>query len=401
MASEIFTYLLTAFALVLFLYLGAATTYSLILAAAYFLRKERPAGPDDPTNRFAILVPAHNEEKLVGALCESLREIDYSAENTDIIVVADNCGDKTADICRAHSVTVLEREDSDNPGKGQAIAWALKQLRLSDIDAVLIVDADSQVSNNILLELNRLINRGERAIQCYNIVGNREDSWFTQLLFVARTINNLLYHEAKYRLGLSAYLTGNGICFRSDLLEEKHWTAFSVGEDWEYYAQLVADGVSIAFAARAKVLHQESRSLNQATSQRLRWSSGRFSIAKKLGMPLLFRGVRQRRWRMVDAAAPLLFPNFSLQINLTLLGILLSFLLPSSALQLFLMIGFIFLLGGSLCLFIAGAFVAGSPGKTFQAALYVPVFLVWKSVIDLLSLTGLYRSKEWVRTRRH
>jgi len=401
MIVDVWTNLLAAILLVLFLYLGAATAYLLMLAIAYFVRKERPLGPENPLNRFAILVPAHNEEQLVGNLCKSLLEIDYPTENSEVFIIADNCTDKTADVCRAHPITVLEREDSDNAGKGQAIAWALKQIHLTRFDAVFIVDADSYVEDDILTELNRLINQGEQAIQCYNAVGNREDSWFTQLLFVSRTINNLLYHEAKFRLGLSSYLTGNGLCFRSDLLQKKGWTAFSAGEDWEYYAQLVADDIRIGFAANAKVFHQESRSLDQATSQRLRWSSGRFSIAKNLGLPLFLRGIRQRRWLMADAAAPLLFPNYSLQINLTFGGIILALLLPSSTLKLSFLAGFFLLLVGQSLLFVAGAYIAGSPGKVFRAVLYVPVFLLWKSVIDILCVTGLYRDSKWVRTRRH
>lgn len=401
MLIDIWTYLLAASLLILLVYLGVATIYVLVLVVAYFVCKKRPSGPDEPMNRFAILIPAHNEEQLIADLCSSLQDIDYLWDKIKIFVIADNCTDKTVEICRRYPVTILERDDKENAGKGQAIAWALKRIHLTEVDAVFIVDADSHVNREALSELNRLINQGERAIQCYNIVGNREDSWFTQLLFVARTINNLLYHEAKYRLGLSAYLTGNGLCFSSDLLQEKNWTAFSVGEDWEYYAQLASDGVRIGFAVNAKVFHQESRSLNQATSQRLRWSSGRFSIAKNLGLPLLYRGIREGRWQVADAAAPLLFPNYSLQVNLTLAAITLSLLLPSPTLRLYFLIGFVAILAGLFSLFIIGSFIAGSPGKTFKAALYVPVFLLWKLIIDILCITGLYRGKKWVRTRRH
>jgi len=401
MIIDIWTISLTTVLLVLFLYLGAATAYLLLLGIAYFVRKERPSGPDDPLNRFAILVPAHNEEQLVGNLCKSLLEIDYPRENIEIFVIADNCTDETVKVCRPHPLTVLEREDSDHAGKGQAIAWALKQIHLPEFDAVFIVDADSYVDGGILAELNRSINQGEQAIQCFNGVGNRDDSGFTQLLFVSRTINNLLYQEAKFRLGLSCFLTGNGLCFRSDLLQERGWTAFSAGEDWEYYAQLVADNIRVGFAASAKVFHQESRSLNQATTQRLRWSSSRFSVAKNLGLPLFLRGIRQRRWLMADATAPLLFPNYSLQINLTLGGIIFALLLPSSTLKLFFLVGFFLLLIGESLLFAAGAFIAGSPVKVIRAVLYVPIFLLWKSVIDILCATGLYKDKKWVRTRRH
>ena len=266
-------------------YLALATVYLLVLATAYFVVKDGEPGDAAPLNRFAVLVPAHNEELLVGTLCKSLLEINYPKEQYEIFLIADNCQDATADIGRQHGVNVLERNDPDHGGKGQALDWGIKQLGLDQFDAVFIVDADNYVDSDVLRELNRLLNQGEQAIQCYNAVGNRDDSGFTQLLYVSRVIGNQLYHQAKHKLGLSSYLMGNGICFRADLLRKKGWTAFSEGEDWEYYAQLIDDQIKIGFAVRAKVFHQESRSLNQATSQRLRWSRGRFAVAKSLVPP--------------------------------------------------------------------------------------------------------------------
>ncbi len=394
--------LVTIFLLILCGYLGAATFYLLVLAGAYFVVQKRSAGSVDPFNRFAILVPAHNEELLIGTLCKSLLQIDYPKEKFQIFFIADNCNDGTANICRQYPVQVLERNEPGHGGKGQALDWGLRQIDLKKFDAVFIVDADNFVDAFILLELSKLLNQGEQAIQCYNAVGNRDDSWFTQLLYVSRIIGNQLYHESKYRLGLSSYLMGNGICFRAELLQKKGWTAFSEGEDWEYYAQLVEDNVKIAFALNAKVFHQESRSLNQATSQRLRWSSGRFTIAKTLGLRLFLKGIREKNWKMFDASFPLIFPNYSLLVNLTLFSLLLSFFLPSSfSLKEFFVMSFSGLLAGQFLLFLMGAFIAGSPWRIFCATLYVPVFLVWKSVIDFLSFTGLYRGKKWVRTKRH
>ncbi|BBO67273.1 glycosyl transferase [Desulfosarcina alkanivorans] len=358
-------------------------------------------GSDQPLNRFAVLVPAHNEELLIGILCQSLLDVDYPRDKYVVHIIADNCSDSTADIAASLCAKVLERTDPADVGKGQALSWALQRIDLDQFDAVLIVDADNYVGNNILTELNRMINSGEQSIQCYNAVGNRADSWFTQLLYVSRTIGNLLYHEAKYRLGLSSYLMGNGLCFRAELLKKKGWTAFSVGEDWEYYAQLVESGVMVAFAAKAKVFHQESKSLNQATSQRLRWSSGRFYVAWTQGLPLLFKGLRKKNWHVVDASLPLLTPNYSLLINLTLVGFFISLLLPTTNLKLFLLIAFFLLIMAQFTLFVTGAFIAGSPIKTSKAVLYVPFFLVWKAVIDILCITGLYRGKKWVRTKRH
>ncbi|OGR15815.1 MAG: hypothetical protein A2X81_08240 [Desulfobacterales bacterium GWB2_56_26] len=385
----------------LILYLVLSTVYLLGLALAYLIMRESPPGPAEPLNRFAILVPAHNEELLVGELCESLLQIDYPQEKYEIFIVADNCSDRTAEICKNYPVQVIQRNSPEHGGKGQALACGLRYVNLDGFDAVFMVDADNYVDPPILRELSRMLNGGERAIQCYNAVGNRDDSWFTQLLYVSRTIGNQLYHEAKYRLGWSSYLMGNGLCFTSELLRKKGWTAFTAGEDWEYYAQLVEDNIKIGFAANAKVFHQESRSLNQATSQRLRWSSGRFRIAKTLGFRLFVKGIRERNWQKIDASFPLLFPNYSLQINLTCIALVLALLLPSSGMKNVFVSVALGLMAGQLLLFVAGAFIAGSPGSVFRAALYAPVFLLWKSVIDIFCLTGLYRGDKWVRTERH
>jgi cellulose synthase/poly-beta-1,6-N-acetylglucosamine synthase-like glycosyltransferase len=225
-----------------------------------------------------------------------------------------------------------------------------------------MVDADNVVDPFILIELNKSLNLGEQAIQCNNSVGNRDDSWFTQILFVSRTINNLLYHHAKYKLGLSSFLTGNGMCFSTRLLLKKEWTAFTIGEDWEYYAHLIKDRIKVGFAAKAKVFHQESKSLHQATSQRLRWASGRFRIFRTLGLKLFFKGLAIRDWFTLDASLPLIFPNYSLQINLTILTLILSLFLAASGLKNLLIGLSLGLLISQVFLFLAGVYLAGVMG---------------------------------------
>ena len=386
---------------IIFIYLLFSTLYLLYLVIAYLIVNDQQVNKAGKINKFAILVPAHNEELLIAGLCKSLLEINYPDNMYKVFIVADNCDDKTSDICRSFGVHVLERRDISLIGKGYAISWALQHIQLTEHDAVFIVDADNIVDPLILEELNILINNGEKALQCYNSVRNREDSWFTQLLFVSRTISNLLYHQAKYKLGLSSYLMGNGLCFTSQLLQQRGWEAFSAGEDWEYYAGLVNDHIKIGFAVKAKVFHQESRSLNQATSQRLRWSSGRFHIAKKLGLPLFVKGLLNRDWFTLDASLPLVFPNFSLQLNLTLFTLILSLFLPDTLIKLVLIYGCICLFLGQFFVFVIGIFLSGSVWEVLRAVLHVPRFLIWKMVIDILTITGIYKGKKWVRTDRH
>jgi len=384
----------------LILYLTVSTLYLVFLAVAFFALKEPKGQEITHFNRFAILVPAHDEDLLISTLCESLLKIQYPSTHYETFIIADNCKDRTSEIAASFPIRVLIRNEPNRIGKGYAINWALDQLEFDKYEAVFMVDADNIVAPTLLIELNKSVNQGEMAIQCYNTVANRSDSWFSELLFVSRTVNNLLYHHSKYKLGLSSYLTGNGMCFSTELLRQIGWNAFSIGEDWEYYAKLIDNRIKITFAKDAKVFHQESRSLKQATSQRLRWSSGRFAILKNAGLRLFFSGLRNKDWFSLDASMPLVFPNYSLQVNLTVMSLILGLILPTSILRTAIIhanMGLLFLLAS---LFLTGAYLSGNYLQVLKAFLHVPLFLIWKCIIDILSFTGVYKTNRWVRTKR-
>ena len=382
-------------------YVSSATLYLLVLAISLLFTKPRRLPEAKKINKFAILIPAHNEEMVITQLCESLLEINYPGERFTVFVVADNCNDKTAEICRKYGFQVFFRTDKANQGKGYALKYGLEQMAIERFDAVFIVDADNIVDSNILYELNKLIDTGSVAIQCNNSVRNRDTTWFTEVLFVSRTIGNVFYHEAKYRLGLSSYLMGNGMCLSKELLTRTHWDAFSIGEDWEYYAGLVNEGVKVDFSIRAKVLHLESANLKQATSQRLRWSKGRFAIMKKIGFKLLMNGIRNKDLYKIDGSLPLIFPNYSLLVNLSIFALVLAWaLLPADGTEILAAGIVIGALLGQSALFAAGTIICGRWRRTLMAVMFIPAFLVWKFTIDVLGITGIYRGKRWIRTSR-
>ena len=83
---------------VLFFVIGA---YQVILSFfGWYRKKERIT--HKPTKSFALLVAAHNEKAVVGALIENLLKMDYPRELFDIFVICDNCTDGTADIVRKY-----------------------------------------------------------------------------------------------------------------------------------------------------------------------------------------------------------------------------------------------------------------------------------------------------------
>jgi cellulose synthase/poly-beta-1,6-N-acetylglucosamine synthase-like glycosyltransferase len=380
------------------IYLSAYVGYELLLFAANAVIPEPAAFEPSTLRRFAVLIPAHDEELHLPRLLTSLHSQVYAKDRYRVVVVADNCHDGTAAIARSAAVDVLERTDTERKGKGHAIGWALDLIGLDAFDAVVIVDGDSQVTPELLRQLNLQMERGDRVIQCYNGVANPGQTWFTRLMDISRTVSNEIVHPAKRKLGLSSHLMGNGMCFDVAILKLHGWNAFSVGEDWEYYAKLILSGVDVGYSRLARVFHQESVNLRQASSQRLRWSSGRFEVLQRYALRLFVQGIRRRDVRYVDAALPLLFPNPSLGINLTLLGVAAAGVIWIVG-GTFLLVWFSALTAMQLAMFLIGVWHTQNRLANALTLLCAPAFLAWKMSIDLLSILGAGR-KEWKRTER-
>jgi len=381
------------------IYLSAYVIYQSVLFIGNGLIPDPPEFEPSLIRRFIVVVPAHNEELFLPRLLQSLRLQKYPEDKFRVTVVADNCTDDTASVCKDVGVDVLIRTDTSRRGKGYAIRHALEQIDIDCFDALVVVDSDSVVEPELLKQLNLQLERGDRVIQCYNGVANPGQSWFTRLMDVSRTIGNDIIHPGKRKLGLSSYLMGNGMCFDVGIIKTHGWDAFSVGEDWEYYARLVLGGEFVGFSRNARVYHQESVNLKQATSQRIRWSSGRFHVLREYGLSLFLQGLRRGDLKCLDASLPLVFPNPSLGINLTFLGLILA--LPH-----WLILGrgaflawYSLLVSVQAVMLVVGVFHTKDRAASGISLVLAPIFLVWKMGIDLLSMCGIGR-KEWKRTER-
>jgi 1,2-diacylglycerol 3-beta-glucosyltransferase len=391
----VFTVLLAGFGA----YLSAYVAYHMLLIGANALVPDPE--PFEPTRlrRFNVLVPAHNEELHLPRLLGSLRLQQYPQDRYRVTVIADNCSDGTVAASLAFDVDVVERVDPERRGKGYAIGWTLQRLDLAHTDAILIIDGDSVADERLLTTLNMQMECGDRVVQCYNGVANPGQSWFTRLMDVSRTIANEIIHPGKRKLALSSHLMGNGMCFDMDVIRTFGWNAFSVGEDWEYYATLILSGTYVGYSRHARVYHQESINLRQASSQRLRWSSSRFQVLRQHGWSLIVEGMRTGNVRCVDAALPLVFPNPSLGMNLTAIGVVLSALhaLFTDGAWLVAWFGSLALL--QLGTFLLGVFYTKDPLASALSIFLAPGFLAWKLGIDMLSVFGV-GSKHWKPTAR-
>ena len=173
-----------------------------------------------PKNTFAIIVPAHNEEIVIGPLVENLLQLDYPRELFDVFIISDNSTDSTADIARSHGAQVFERFDTENRGKGYALEWFFNKLfkMPKKYDAVVIFDADNLVEPQFLRHMNNRFCDGSKIVQGYIDAKNPLDTWVTASFAMSFWVANRMAQLSRYNLGLSNTLGGTGMAISVGLL---------------------------------------------------------------------------------------------------------------------------------------------------------------------------------------
>jgi 1,2-diacylglycerol 3-beta-glucosyltransferase len=373
------------------------TTYLVILSiAAVFARKSGP--PDGPgTRRFAVLIPAHNEEVLLGRLLKNLLRLDYPKSAVDIYVVVDNSDDGTALVARSCGAHVYERFDQSLQGKGYALRWLLEQL--SDegrrYDAYLVVDADSMLAQNFLRRMDAGLQAGSQVIQAYYSVLNPTESPLSALRYAALAALHYLRPLGRSALGLSCGLKGNGMCFDAATFDKFGWRWFTLAEDLELHLELVKAGVRVDFAPDTWVRADMPITFAQANSQNERWERGRLHLLGTHVPGLLFAGVRRWSCLQLDAAADQLIPPLSIPFALAIVSLGLSLTLDAAGPAMLAGLSLV----GQMVYLLCGLALVHAPLSAYRAFGYAPVYVAWKLGLYARALINS-KSICWVRTAR-
>ena len=164
--------------------------------------------------RFAVLICARNEERVIRLPVRSILMSAYPRADREVIVLADNCTDQTAAVARAAGATVWEKT-TPSRGKGDVLAWGLDQIQLrGTFDAVAVFDADNIIAREWFDVMNDALNDGESVVtgcrHASNARANLISGWYT----IYWDMMNELSNRVRTNLGLSGKLTGTGFAFQ-------------------------------------------------------------------------------------------------------------------------------------------------------------------------------------------
>lgn len=318
-------------------YLLILSSYTIFLSLFGFLRQKKDYQDYPPETRFLLLIAAHNEEAVIGATLNNLKNIEYDKNLYDIVVVNDNSTDSTGIICDTHGVkhidTILGEFDREGVGKPAGIQYALRKLGFDEVkdkyDLVMIMDADNFVDANILSELNsQWIYKGKpEAIQAYLDCKN-STSLLSFGYCTSYWMMNRFFQLSKYRLGLPNAIGGTGFVVRSDFLIDTGGFCFkSLTEDIELEIEIIRKHGRVLWNHNTRVYDEKPDNLRVSLKQRYRWSKGHWYVAFTNLSHLLKLVVIERKWKYIDQLFYLFSMGRALQVLIIIINIILLSLL--------------------------------------------------------------------------
>lgn len=267
-----------------------------------------------PLMRFLVLVPAHDEEAVIGDIVQNLNEMDYPRELYDFYILADNCTDRTAEIARGLGAKVLEscKDSPDAPtGKPIVLQKALNTLEgyQNQYDLVMFFDADNLIDKNMFAEVNsQYLDADGQAdiVQCYLGCKNKKGI-VAMFYYMTYTITNRFFQYAKSRLGLNSVIGGTGFAVSAEYLHRRGgWTAMSLTEDFELQIESTCDGKRILWNHNVRIYDEKPTAFRASFRQRTRWAQGHWFVAFK-NTGKLFRALFQRKIRLAEFFSTFLY----------------------------------------------------------------------------------------------
>jgi len=275
-------------------------------------------------NKFLILYPAYNEDRVIINAVEHFLEQDYPRDHYTVAVISDHMQPETNDYLHTLPITLLT-PTFEKSSKAKAMQYAINEVE-GNFDNVVILDADNVVRPEFLSQLNVLCTVYE-AIQCHRCAKNADND-VAVLDGASEEINNTIFRKAHNRLGLSSALIGSGMCFSYKLFKENVFKLSTAGEDREMEALLLHQEVFIKYAPDIHVFDEKVSSQDNFQRQRMRWMTAQIQSLLS-NLPKIPKAIIHGKINFIDKTIQqALIPRSILTVLLTGISIIVTLVVP-------------------------------------------------------------------------
>ncbi len=284
-------------------------------------RKAAAKPEPTPKQALAVVIPAYNEERVIGAALEVLTKV---VDPLHIYVVSDGSTDNTADVAAKYANVLVI---SKNVGKARALRMAIDNFKLIDhYHYLLFSDADSRLAPGFLDAVGALIPQQPACI--VGKVRSDRHGLISAYRAYEYAVGFGVTQRAQGIIGAITVAPGCASLYRSDILDQLDFSSRTLTEDFDLTLQIHLKKLGhIAYATEAEVYTQDPFTLKDYWNQVVRWNTGFWQnlFLHKLYLPKT--KVSAEIWLMLlDTAAwlgslLLIYYNFRLFLILFVLSI--------------------------------------------------------------------------------
>ena len=239
-----------------------------------------------------ILIPAFNEEKVIGRLLDRIAHFTYPQKKLQVIVVDDASTDQTGKIAetfkdRFSSIDVIHRNSSvGRRGKSSAMNQGF-QLAMGEI--ILCFDADYYPQRDIVEKLVlAFVDPTVGAVQGRVVVLNEPQNLVTRLVAMERVGGYRVDQEARDKLGLITQFGGTVGGFRSYILRDLGgWDESVLAEDTDLTFRIYLAGYKVRYCVDAECYEEAVDNWASYWRQRYRWAKGHMQCFFKHSLGVL------------------------------------------------------------------------------------------------------------------
>ncbi|NLG86869.1 MAG: glycosyltransferase family 2 protein [Firmicutes bacterium] len=237
----------------------------------------------------SILVPAHNEEKVIERSMLAMLKLDYPRDKLEIIVINDNSKDQTGNILQNLQLQYPDRNlkiittDDQTGGKGKANALNMG-LKQAQGEYIVVYDADNTPE---VMSLRYLVYEILSCERYGAVIGkfrtrNKNASMLTKFINIETLSFQWMIQGGRWKLHRLCLLPGTNFIIQKKLLEEiGGWDPKAIAEDTELSIRVYFQGYEIAFMPKAVAWEQEPETLSVWLKQRTRWVKGNIYVLNK------------------------------------------------------------------------------------------------------------------------
>jgi cellulose synthase/poly-beta-1,6-N-acetylglucosamine synthase-like glycosyltransferase len=240
----------------------------------------------------SILIPAHNEEQVIGRLLQGITKLTYPKEKLQVIVIDDASTDNTGEIAEQYSkehnyIKVLHRSEKEGKrGKASALNAGFKH---ATGEIILFFDADYYPQRNFVEKLTKeFIDSKVGAVQGRVVVLNEPKNMVTRLVALERIGGYCVDQHAREQLGLIPLLGGTAGAVRRSILELLGgWDELILAEDTDLTFSVFLLGYKVRYVNEAECYEEAVESWKAYFKQRHRWALGHMQCALKHSLKVL------------------------------------------------------------------------------------------------------------------